>query len=145
MGFLSNLFGSPRPTPVVIIRDRLGREIHRIEGSRDLVGSNLKGLNLAHADLVGQSLVGANCEGTIFVGARLDRADFSKASLRRADMYLCSVLGTRFCQADMRSASLYKADVGSKKKPCADFHEALVDETTDIPGRKYSGTMRVIS
>jgi hypothetical protein len=36
-------------------------------------------------------------------------------------------------------------DVGSKKKPHADFHEALVDETTDIPGRKYSGTMRVIA
>jgi uncharacterized protein YjbI with pentapeptide repeats len=145
MGFLANLFGSQKPTPFVIIRDRLGREIHRIEGARDLVGANLKDLNLAHADLAGESLFGANCEGTIFVGARLDRADFSKANLRRADLYLCSALGTRFRQTDMRSASLYKADIGSKKKPYADFHEALVDETTDIPGRKYSGTMRVIA
>ena len=45
----------------------------------------------------------------------------------------------------MRRASLYKADIGSKRKSCADFREALVDETTDIPGRKYSGTMRMIA
>jgi uncharacterized protein YjbI with pentapeptide repeats len=109
------------------------------------VGANLKDLNLSHADLAGQSLFGANCEGTIFAGALLDRADFSKANLNRADLYLCSALGTRFRQADMRRASFYKADVGSKKKPYADFHEALVDETTDIPGRRYSGTMRVIA
>jgi uncharacterized protein YjbI with pentapeptide repeats len=82
-----------------------------------------KTLICAHADLARQSLFGANCEGTVFVGARLDRADFSKANLRRAD------------QADMRRASLYTADIGSKKKPCVDFHEALVDETTDIAGR----------
>jgi uncharacterized protein YjbI with pentapeptide repeats len=112
------------------------------------VGANLKDLNLAHADLAGQSLFGANCEGTIFVGARPDRADFSKANLRRADMYLCSALGTRFRQADLRGTSFYKAETGwplSKRIPCSDFQDALVDETTDIPSRKYSGTMQVIS
>jgi len=132
--------------PVVIIRDRIGREIHRIEGARDLVGANLKDLNLAHADLAGQSLFGANCEGTILIGALLDRTDFSRACLRGSDLYLSSVLGTGFCHADMRGASLYKAETGwpfTRKYPSADLTEALVDESSDIPGRKFCGTMRV--
>ena len=138
-------FWQEESKPDVVICDRLGREIPRIESARDLVGANLKDLNLVHADLAGRGLFGANCEGAVFVGARLDRVDFSKANPRGADMYLCSALGTRFRQSDIRRASLYKADIGSKKRPSADFHDALVDETTDIPGRKYSGTMRVIS
>jgi uncharacterized protein YjbI with pentapeptide repeats len=138
-------FWQEESKPVVVICDRLGREIPRIESAPDLVGANLKDLNLVHADLAGRGLFGPIAKAPSLWVPRLDRVDFSKANPRGADMYLCSALDTRFRQADIRRASLYKADIGSKKRPSADFHDALVDETTDIPGRKYSGTMRVIS
>ena len=37
MGFF-DLFTTPKPTPVVIIRNRLGEEIDRVEGVHDLLG-----------------------------------------------------------------------------------------------------------
>lgn len=32
MGFFSDRFGPPKPQPVVIIKDRLGKKIDRVEG-----------------------------------------------------------------------------------------------------------------
>ena len=70
-------FWQEESKPDVVICDRLGREIPRIESARDLVGANLKDLNLVHADLAGRGLFGANCEGAVFVGARLDRVELT--------------------------------------------------------------------
>ena len=93
-------------------------------------------------------LPGANCEGIVLIGTRLDRTDFSHACLHNADMYLSSALGARFCYADMRGASLYKAETGwplTRRYPCADFTGALIDESADVPGRKIIGSTRVIA
>jgi hypothetical protein len=49
MGFFSDLFGAPKPAPVVIIYN-MHEEIDRVEGVRDLWGKvDLRGRQWAHA------------------------------------------------------------------------------------------------
>jgi uncharacterized protein YjbI with pentapeptide repeats len=85
MGFLSDLFGAPKPVPSVVVKNVLGEVLLEIR-RRDLVGANLQNLNLAHADLSNVSLWRAQCDGINLFGARLYRTDFQKASLRGAEL-----------------------------------------------------------
>jgi hypothetical protein len=112
MGFLSNLFGSPKPTPVVIIYNALHEEIDRVQGVWDLSGVDVRGRNWSHADLSGLSFYGAQCDGINLFGARLYRTDFQKASLRRAELAFSYAAGANFRSADLRECSLYRAEIG---------------------------------
>ena len=143
MGFLSDLFGTPKPAFVIIIRNVLGEEIDRVF-ARDLYNQDLRGKQWMHADLSGMSLFGANLEGANLFGARLFRTDFQKASLRGAELAFSYAAGASFRGADLRECSLYRAEIGlGRRHSSADFTDALVNEATDIPERKVFGERRL--
>jgi uncharacterized protein YjbI with pentapeptide repeats len=140
-------FSKPKPAPVVIIYNVLHEEIDRVVGAWDLVGQDLRGKQWAHAELSDLSLYGAQCDGINLLGARLHRTDFQKASLRGAELAFSYAAGANFRGSDMRGCSLYRAEIGQRRSRhvSADFTDALLDESTDIPGRKVLGAMRVIA
>jgi uncharacterized protein YjbI with pentapeptide repeats len=86
MGFFSDLFGSPKPGPVVIIRNVLGEEIDRVEGTRNLFYQDLHGHQWPNVDLSCLSLQGANLEAANLMGGKFVRASFAKCNLRTVDM-----------------------------------------------------------
>jgi uncharacterized protein YjbI with pentapeptide repeats len=144
MGFF-DWFSAPKPVPCVVIKNVLGEVLLEIPGRRDLIGANLKGLNLAHADLSNVSLWGAQCDGINLLGARLFRTDFQKASLRGADLAFSYAAGASFRRADLRQCSLYRAEIGlSRRHSSADFTNALVNEASDIPEIKVFGERRLL-
>ena len=143
MGFLSDLFGTPKPAFVIIIRNVLGEEIDRVF-ARDLYNRDLRGKQWMHADLSGMSLFGANLEGANLFGARLFRTDFQKASLRGAELAFSYAAGASFRRCDMRGCSLYRAEIGlSRRHSSADFTNALVNEASGIPEIKVFGERRL--
>ena len=139
MGFF-DLFAKPEPSPVVIIRNRVGEEIDRVEGVYDLSGQNLHGRNWSHADLSGLSLDGANCEGINLFGARLVKTSFCQTNLRGAEISFADATGADFRHADLIDALMYRTET-----TLAHFEDSLLSESSDIPGRKVLATMRVIS
>jgi uncharacterized protein YjbI with pentapeptide repeats len=144
MGFFADLFGTPKPALVIIIRNVLGEEIDRVEDARDLWNQDLRGRQWPHADLSGFSLWGAQCDGINLFGARLHRTDFQKASLRGAELAFSYAAGASFRGADLRECSLYRAEIGlGRRHSSADFTDALVNEYTDIPERKVFGERRL--
>ncbi len=143
MGFFADLFGTPRPAPVTIIRNVLGEEIDRVP-ARDLYNQDLRGKQWMHADLSGMSLFGANLEDANLFGARLHRTDFQKASLRGAELAFSYAAGASFRGSDMRGCSLYRAEIGlGRRHSSADFTNALVNEASDIPEIKVFGERRL--
>ena len=60
---LFRCFRCTEAAPCVVIKNVLGEVLLQLPGRYDLMGANLKGLNLAHAALSGMSLDGADCEG----------------------------------------------------------------------------------
>jgi len=138
VGFF-DLFSAPKRAPVVIIRNRVGEEIDRVEGW-DLCGKDLKGRQWAHAELSGLSLAGADCEGINLFGARLVKTSFCRANLRGAEISFADATSADFRQADLTYALMYRTETMS-----AHFEDSLMSEQSDIPGRKVLGTIRVIS
>ena len=137
-------FSTDKPSPVVIIRNVLGEEIDRVP-ARDLYNQDLRCKQWMHADLSEMSLFGANLEGANLFGARLYRTDFHKASLRGAELAFSYAAGANFRGSDMRGCSLYRAEIGLRRSrhASADFTDALVNESTDIPERKVFGERRL--
>jgi uncharacterized protein YjbI with pentapeptide repeats len=145
MGLLARLLGKSKPTPVVIIRNRLGEEIDRVEGARDLWGQDLRGRQWMHADLSKVYLCGANCEGINLFGARLEQTDFSHATLKNAELSFSYAAGANFRNADLRGCALYMAQVGwprDRQHAAAEFDGALLDESSDVPEHKAYREMK---
>lgn len=124
-------FSAPKPTsaPVAIIRNRLGEEIDRVEGVRDLVNADLRGRQWAHADLSGLSLDGANCKGINLFGARLVRTSFSRCNLRSAELSFSNATGANFRNANLEGCLMYRSET-----TLAHFQGAVLSEYSDIPG-----------
>jgi uncharacterized protein YjbI with pentapeptide repeats len=136
---LFDIFAKPKPTPVVIIRNRLGEEIDRVEGY-DLSGQDLRGRNWSHADLSGRSLDGANCEGINLFGARLVKASFCRTNLRGAEISFADATGADFRNADLADALMYQTETQLAK-----FDQAIISEQSDIPGHKIVGYKQVMA
>jgi uncharacterized protein YjbI with pentapeptide repeats len=139
MGFF-DLFTPPKPLPVVIIRNVLGEEIDRVEGAYDLSGQDLRGRNWSHADLSGLLLDGANCEGINLFGACLVKTAFCRTNLRGAEISFADATGADFRQADLTDALMYQTETILAK-----FDQALVSKHSDIPDRKFTGTMMMVA
>jgi uncharacterized protein YjbI with pentapeptide repeats len=139
MGFFADLFGTPKPSHVVIVRNVLGEEIDRVP-ARDLCNLDLRGKQWMHADLSGMSLFGTNLEGANLFGARLVRTSFYRANLRGAEISFADASSADFRRADLTDATMYRTETWHAK-----FDDALLSEHSDIPGRKVFRTMRVIS
>jgi uncharacterized protein YjbI with pentapeptide repeats len=140
VGFLSNLFGKPKTVSSVVLRNVLGEVLVEIPGRSDLIGADLTGLNLAHVDLSGISLFGANLERANLFGARLIRTSFCNANLRGAEISFANAYGADFSSADLTDTLMYQTETKLAK-----FEQASVSEHSDIPGRKFTGSMKMIS
>ncbi len=124
-------FSAPKPAPCVVIKNVLGEVLLQLPGRYDLMGANLKGLNLAHADLSGMSLDGADCEGINLFGAKLVRTSFCRANLAHAELSFSNATGAAFSQANLDSCLMYCSETR-----LARFHSAIITETSDIPAIK---------
>ena len=134
MTFFANLFGlKPKPVPVIIIRNRLGEEIDRVEGVRDLWGQDLRGRQWAHADLSGMLLDGANLEGANLLGARLVNTSFCRANLRGAEVSFAKADGANFFRANLDGCLMYRTEI---RNAC--FGEAKITQDSDIPNWRSS-------
>jgi hypothetical protein len=92
MGFVADLFGTPKPAPAVIIYNVLHEEIDGVEGVRGLWDRDLCGRNWSHANLSGLSLYGAQCDGINLFRRTVaqDRLPKGITSRRRASVQLRS-------------------------------------------------------
>jgi uncharacterized protein YjbI with pentapeptide repeats len=140
MGLL-DWFTKPKPTPPgVIIRSVLGEDIDSVEGVWNLENADLRHRQWAHADLSGMSLNGANCEGINLFGARLVKTSFCRTNLRGAEIAFADATGADFKQADLTDVLMYQTETHLAK-----FDQALVSKHSDIPDRKFTGTMRMVA
>jgi len=95
-----------------------------------LVGTELRGADLAEADFTGVYLLGANFRNTIllrakfshailmnarFRGACLEAANFSLADLRSADFDGANITDAKFDNADLAGARFHGAILGNRK------------------------------
>jgi hypothetical protein len=136
MGFLSDLFGSPRPTPTTKIVNVLGETLLEVP-ARDLVGSTcLRGKDLSHAVLRGQWLDGADLRDTNFLGADLRGTSFYRCDLRNACLAYALIDGARFDKADLEGADLLYTNVKRAR-----FDGCMIGPTSTIPG-VYAGARR---
>jgi uncharacterized protein YjbI with pentapeptide repeats len=136
LGFLSDLFGSPRPTLTTKIVNVLGETLLEVP-ARDLVGSTcLRGKDLSHAVLRGQWLDGADLENVILFGADLTNCTFARCNLKNANLAYARIEGASFRQADLEGADLLYTDVKRAR-----FDGAIISNTSTIPG-VYAGARR---
>ena len=71
-------------------------------GTGELAGADLRGLNLTGAQLDGQSLIATDLSESVLNGADLSDADLSAARLVDAVLEGVHCLGTKFDNADLR-------------------------------------------
>jgi hypothetical protein len=129
MGILSDLFGSPRPTPTTKIVNVLGEVLLEVP-ARDLVGSTcLRAKDLSHAVLRGQWLDGADLENVILFGADLTNCSFARCNLKNANLAYARIEGASFRQADLEGADLLYTDIKRAR-----FDGCMIGPTTTIPG-----------
>lgn len=140
MGLLTQIFREAKPAPVVIIRNRLGEEIDRVEGTRDLANQELSHRQWAHADLSGMLLDGANLEGANLLGALLVNTSFCNANLRGAEVSFAKADGANFFRANLDGCLMYRTQVRYTK-----FDEAKITHDSDIPSWRtsYSGGKQI--
>jgi hypothetical protein len=130
MRFFGDLFGTPKPAPVVIIYNVLHEEIDRVEGVRDLWGGvNLRGRQWAHAELSGMWLDGSDLTSANLFGARCVGTSFARCNLKNANLAYARIEAASFRQADLEGADLLYTDVKRAR-----FDGAMIGPTTTIPG-----------
>lgn len=128
MRLLAQIVGEAKPAPVVIIRNRLGEEIDRVEGVRDLANQDLRGRQWPHVDLSGMFLDGANLEGANLFGARLVNTSFWHANLRGAEVSFADAQNANFFRANLDGCFMYRTSIRN-----ASFDEATITHASDIP------------
>jgi hypothetical protein len=141
VGFLGDIFGSPRPQPKTTIKNVLGETLLEVP-VRDLAGSTcLRGKDLSHASLRGQWLDGADLEDVNLFGADLRNCSFARCNLTNACLAYALTAGARFDHANLEGVDLGSA-VGVER---ASFRDALLSEHSSIPGRRVTGMTRVVA
>jgi uncharacterized protein YjbI with pentapeptide repeats len=130
---LFDLF-SPKPKPVVIIRNVLGEEIDRVEGV-DLANKDLKNRDWRHAQLSGLLLDGSDISGSNLLGAQLKNTSFARANLANCEVSFANADGASFYRANLDACLMYRTDVRH-----ANFDEAKIEHDSDIPNWRSSYT-----
>jgi uncharacterized protein YjbI with pentapeptide repeats len=105
-------FSAPKskPVPVVIIRDRLGREIDRVQGW-NLERKDLRNQDWRHVDLSGQCLDNSDLSGTNMLGADLRGASLINCTLVGCEISYADASGCDFSGSNMVGCLLYRSDV----------------------------------
>lgn len=130
-------FAKPKPTPGVIIRNRLGEEIDRAEGWT-LEHKDLRLKDWRHVDLHEASLDGSDLSGTNMLGADLRGASFRHCKLIGCEMSYADVSGCDFSGSDLRGCLMWRTETHGAK-----LRGVLLSEDSDIPKIKVLQTMRV--
>jgi uncharacterized protein YjbI with pentapeptide repeats len=134
-----SMFSKPKPVPVVIIRDRLGREIDRVEGW-NLERKDLRNRDWRHVDLRGQNLDGSDLSGTNMLGADLRGASLKYCNLSGCEISYANATGCDFRGSNMTGCLLYRSETHLAK-----FHNVLLSEESDVPKIKVFETVRVVA
>jgi uncharacterized protein YjbI with pentapeptide repeats len=131
-------FTKPKPTPPgVIIRNRLGEQIDRVQGW-NLERKDLRNRDWSHVDLRGQCLDGSDISGANMLGADLRGASLNNCKLVGCEISYADVSGCDFSGSNMVSCSLYRSETQGAK-----FHKVLLSEESDVPKIKVFQTGRV--
>jgi uncharacterized protein YjbI with pentapeptide repeats len=132
-----SMFSEPKPAPVVIIRDRLGREIDRVEGW-NLERKDLRNRDWRHVNLSGQNLDGSDLSATNLLGADLRGASLNNCKLVGCEISYADASGCDFTGSDMAGCLLYRSETQRTK-----LHNVLLSEESDIPKIKVFENVRV--
>jgi uncharacterized protein YjbI with pentapeptide repeats len=121
-------FAKPKPIPPgVIIRDRLGREIDRVEGW-NLEHKDLRLRDWRHVDLHGVSLAGSDLSGTNMLGADLRDASLRYCKLVGCEISYADVSGCDFSGSNLAGCLMWRTETYGAK-----LHDVLFSEESDIP------------
>ena len=134
---LFSMFSKSRPVPVIVIRDRLGREIDRVQGW-NLERKDLRNRNWRHVNLGGQNLDGSDLSGTNMLGADLRGASLNNCKLVGCEISYADVSGCDFSGSNMVGCLLYRSETQRAK-----FHNVVLSEESDVPKIKVFQTGRV--
>lgn len=132
------MFSKPAP-PVIIIRDRLGREIDRVEGW-NLERKELSNRDWRHIDLRGQCLDGSDLSGTNMLGADLRGASLNNCILVGCEISYADASGCDFSGSNMVGCLLYRSETQRAK-----FNKIVLSEESDVPKIKVFQTRRVFA
>lgn len=122
-----NFFSKPKPVPFIVIRDRLGREIDRVQGW-NLERKDLRNKNWQHVDLRNQCLDGSDLSGTNMLGADLRGASLRYCNLAGCEISYADTSRCDFTGCNMAGSLLYRSETQEAK-----FHNVLLDVESDIP------------
>lgn len=94
-----------------------------------------RGLNVCGFDLSNEDFTEARLWKLIATGAKMHNTDFLNASLRYAILNRADLRGAKFDYCDLTSAVFCKSDLRGvsfrySNLHCADFGDAIIDETT---------------
>jgi uncharacterized protein YjbI with pentapeptide repeats len=129
VGFLGDIFRSPRPQPKTIIKNVLGETMFEVP-ARDLVGSTcLRGKDLSHASLQSQWLDGADLEDVNLFGADLRNCSFARCNLKNANLAYAVVDGANFRMANLDGADLLHTNIERAR-----LDGATITPASTIPG-----------
>ena len=121
-------FTKPKPIPPgVIIRNRLGEEIDRVEGWT-LEHQHLRLRNWPHVDLHGVSLSGSDLSGTNMLGADLRGASLRNCKLVACEISYADVSGCDFSGSDLRGCLMWRTEACGAK-----LEDVLLCAESDIP------------
>ena len=102
----------------------------------DLNHANLSGASLIRADLCGADLSEANLENAILMGAKLREADLRITNLKRADLRYADLRG-----ASLMAANLELAELGNANLEWTDFSEADLNGANLIDTELYGARL----
>ena len=113
----------------------------------NLVGADLRGAELSHANLEGANMDGADLrsanlqharlDGATLFSAQMDHVDLTHASLRNSDLKAASILGSNLNEvlligADLRGASLQGSTMAQADLSGANLSRALLQDVVGI-------------
>ena len=103
MGFLSSLFGEPKPVPppTVVIKNVVGETLIELQ-VRDLADIDLSNLDLRHASLRGLVLWNVNLENSNLLGADARGASFQKCNLKGVELSFSNCASAEFSRQQPR-------------------------------------------
>ena len=120
----------PKPTPITIVYDVLGREIDRVPARDFLIpGLDLRNRNWPHAQLLRIAFDQADMRGINLMGANLDQTYFRHCDLRGANLELSHLNYARFLECDLSGANFYRAYIEH-----LNIERSIIDPTTYLMG-----------
>lgn len=110
----------------------------------NLIGVDLRGINLSKAEMITVKLIGANLDGANLIGANFEGADLTSASFVKADSSkVCldgsQLVNTNFADANLAGAKFIHANIIGTTFCRANLQEAGLWELYACVGADFTG------